>query len=143
MSLKSHMERSAGVKFVPAANVWENVRTTRLFQEAVMFLQRLFGAAGAKPNKVPALPQHNVQPVPAIRDNQFVPNQQQSLHIMTCMHENRYGKSLSQERVESVSTDRDLFILLNEQFKKRRGGLASKVSIRAIQGILFIKVSCL
>ena len=87
-----------------------------------------------------SLPQHNSRPLPAIQVSSTPPTQQQSLHIMACMQKTRYRKNLCQERLDAVSTDRELFAFLNTQFKKRRGALASKLSLRAIQGIFFIKV---
>jgi hypothetical protein len=137
------MEHSAGARFVPSMDTWETVRSMPLVQDTLTFLQRLVGTSGTKPTKEPTLPQHNVQPTAAVRDSPIASNTQQSLHVMACMHQNRYGKTLSQERIDAVSTDRELFILLNGQYKKQRGGLISMLSMRAVQGILFIKVSCI
>jgi hypothetical protein len=142
-NFKTRMERSAGVKFVPVADTWETVRSMPIIQDTLTFLQRRVGTSGTRPAKEPTLPQHNAKPMAAVRDTQVASSTQQSLRVMACMHQNRYGKTLSQERIDSVSTDRELFNLLNEQYRKQRGGLKSTLSMRAIKGILFIKVSCI
>ena len=134
------MEQSAGVKFVPALSFKESFHPQRVIRSTIACLQNLIRNARARLSQAPALPQHNPQPTLATQGIRNFVTQQQTLHVMSCMHKNRYGKNLCQDRIDAVNTDKKLFTFLNSQFMKQRGNFMSILSLRAVQGIIFVKV---
>lgn len=140
-TLKNKMEQSTGVKFVSELNFKEKFHPRRVIRSTVVCLQNLIGNTRARLSQAPALPQYNPQPASATQGIQNPVAQQQTLHVMSCMHKNRYGKNLCQDRIDAVNTDKKLFIFLNSQFMKQRGNFISILSLRAVQGIIFVKVT--
>lgn len=61
------------------------------------------------------------------------------LHLSACMHKGRFRKSLHQDRIDTVSTDRKLFCFLRQRFTRHRGRFSTLLSLKTVTGIFFIK----
>ncbi|KAF9729921.1 hypothetical protein PMIN01_11854 [Paraphaeosphaeria minitans] len=71
-----------------------------------------------------SLPHHNNSPLVATTSpSPCGSSQQQMLHLLSCMHANRFRKSLSQDRIESVTCDRKLFTFMRDKYSQRRAHL--------------------
>ncbi|KAF2643421.1 hypothetical protein P280DRAFT_394746 [Massarina eburnea CBS 473.64] len=91
-----------------------------------------------KPTKQCTLPQHNPTtttccPAPPTG------SRSKMIHLLSCMHAGRFRKSLAQDRIESINTDRNLFCFLRQQFRLHRGRFSTLLSLKTVQGIYFIK----
>ena len=64
-------------------------------------------------------------------------------YLMACMHKGRHGMTLQQIRIDNITTDRQLFHFLRQQYSTHRGRLKRALSFRDLQGISFVKVSLL
>lgn len=60
---------------------------------------------------------------------------------MSCVQWGKYGRRLHQDMLEGIQSDRQLFLFLRERIKQHRGRMRSLLSMRAVKGILFVKVS--
>ncbi|KAF1951761.1 hypothetical protein CC80DRAFT_423899 [Byssothecium circinans] len=92
-----------------------------------------------KPAKQYTLPQHNSANVTCCPAPSPNPPPNKMLHLFSCMHAGRFRKSLTQDRIDSIDTDRNLFCFLREQFRLHRGRFVTLLSLKAVQGIYFIK----
>jgi hypothetical protein len=138
--LQRRIEHATRVISPSTLNSQGNSNQQLLFQGIWAWVQDAFRKCMRRPNRMSTLPQHSDQPTLATQGSQTPSLQQKPLHMMSCLQKGRYGKNLYQDRIETVNTDRKLFFFLKEQFTKRRGRLGSTLSLRAVQGIFFIKV---
>jgi hypothetical protein len=67
--------------------------------------------------------------------------QSNSLHMLALMRHNRYRRMLYQDPVETINTDKNLFLFMGTQIAQRRGALRNLFSCTRIEGIRFLKVS--
>lgn len=58
---------------------------------------------------------------------------------MTCLHRDHSRKTLKQDLLENVSTDRELFLFMRQQYFRHRGRYHNILSLKSIQGIHFVK----
>lgn len=66
---------------------------------------------------------------------------QQTLHFMACMQGGRYRRVIHQDPIDDIATDRELFLYMRHQLKRRRGHIRRAFSLKCIQGLYFVKVS--
>lgn len=89
------------------------------------------------------LPRHN-SPSMSLTPGFIAPSasqQQNTLHLMTCVHRTRGDTSLLQNDICAISNDRALFNFLRSKISQRRNRLLLALSCRSIIGIFFSKVS--
>lgn len=91
---------------------------------------------------------HNLQSKPtpsALSDtanNATAPNAA-TLHLLACAHKTQRQKFLLQDPLNSISTDRELFVLMRQQLKRSRTytrSILATLSMRGIRGMYFVKV---
>ncbi|PSN67649.1 hypothetical protein BS50DRAFT_664977, partial [Corynespora cassiicola Philippines] len=87
------------------------------------------------------LPQHNPPITAASQSPQASATPQSTLHLTLCAHKGKHGKSLIQDQIERADTDRKLFMFLKGQFIRYRGKIGSVISLRAVQGIYFFRLT--
>lgn len=88
----------------------------------------------------PCLPQHNTScPSTTSTSSQTTISQPPILHLLACMHHNRFRKVLYQDRIETIDTDRALLCFMRQQYQRHRGHLLRFISLKSVQGIFFIK----
>lgn len=139
LELQSRMEHATGINFLSASTPQSNLNQQQPFQRIWAWVLGAFRKCRRRPNQAPTLPHHNAQPT-SIQGTETPAMQQKSLHMMSCVHNGRYGRNIYQARIDTADTDRKLFVFLKEQFTKHRSMLRSALSLRAVQGIFFIKV---
>ncbi|KAF2621164.1 hypothetical protein BU25DRAFT_463894 [Macroventuria anomochaeta] len=61
------------------------------------------------------------------------------LHLMACIHNKSSSKILLQDRIEKIDTDYDLIQFLRLQYRRSRGRLRTKFSLKSVRGIHFVK----
>jgi hypothetical protein len=61
------------------------------------------------------------------------------LHLLACMHHNRFRKVLQQDRIEAIKTDRALLCFMRQQYARHRGRLLNFLSLKSVQDIFFVK----
>jgi hypothetical protein len=85
------------------------------------------------------LPQHssNTTPIHSVHDANL--QQPKILHLMACMHSGNYGKSLHQDPIDTIDTDRKLFLFLRQQFSRCRGRFCTILSLKRVKSIYFVK----
>lgn len=66
-------------------------------------------------------------------------SQPSMLHLLACMHRNRFRKVLQQDRIEAIKTDRVLLCFMRQQYARHRGRLLNFLSLKSVQGIFFVK----
>lgn len=55
------------------------------------------------------------------------------------MHRDRVRKMLQQDRIEDMTTDRTLVLLLRKQYMRHRGRILHMASLKGIRGVLFVR----
>ncbi|EAQ85497.1 hypothetical protein CHGG_09511 [Chaetomium globosum CBS 148.51] len=60
------------------------------------------------------------------------------LHLLCCIHSGETGTILHQERITNASTDRELFVLLNDIYRKRKS-IMSWLSLRHLSKLLLTR----
>ena len=95
-------------------------------------------------NSTGCLPQHN-NPTQASSTTSMTvsntPASEPTLHLLACAHQTRRRKYLLQDRVDAVSTVRELFCFMKQQLKRNRNYIRKALSMRSVQGMFFVKVS--
>lgn len=66
-------------------------------------------------------------------------SQQRILRLLACMRASRFRKSLSQDPIERVTSDRDLFVFLRERFALHRGRVKRFFTLNGVTHIFFVK----
>jgi len=66
---------------------------------------------------------------------------EETLHLMACIHRNWHSMSLLQKQVENIQNDRDLLYLLKDLVLLRRRRIARVLSCKSIQAVHFTMVS--
>lgn len=137
------MQRSIGTKVTVTHTTSTSSSGITTFQQ----LQRHFSNTlskltfGSRKRVTPSLPQPNGNstvsstPIP----NSNAPPQH-ILHLLACMRASRFRKSLSQDRVEDISSDHQLFLFLRERFKSHRGRIRRFFSLNGVRDIFFVKL---
>jgi hypothetical protein len=138
------MELSSGAKFLQDGINTGNAGQQHIYQRPFSWVRKgIQKATGSflQPSQCPTLPKSN--PCPATTNQTPMRNglQQQLLYMMTCMHRGRRGKTVYQDRIESIATDRQLFEFWNAQYVRYRGKIKTAFSLHGVQGIFFVKVS--
>ena len=142
--LVERMQRSIGSKVtVTHTNSTGSNSGSTTFQQ----LQRQFCNTlskltfGSRKRATPPLPQPNggsaVSSTP-IPNNNTTP--QQILRLLACMRAGRFRKSLSQDRVEDITSDHQLFLFLRERFRSHRGRIRRFLSLNGVKEIFFVKL---
>lgn len=86
------------------------------------------------------LPQHSTtSPLLICSTSSNNPPQKRLLHLLACIHRNRFRKVLQQDRVEDVLTDRALLRFLKKQYLRHRGKLLYVVCLKSVKGIFFVR----
>lgn len=144
--LIDRMQRSMGVKVVATSyNQGTNsqryaFRMPSWTKGIAQLLSTSFGQARQQPS--PCLPQHSSSNGTAVCAPTCAnPQQQQSLHLMACMQRGRYRRTVRQDRVDNITTDRALFCFMRSQLAKHRGRMRKFFSLKCVQGLYFVKVS--
>jgi hypothetical protein len=67
---------------------------------------------------------------------------QQTLHLMTCMQRGRYRRTVHQDRIDDIPSDKALFCFLRRQLVQHCGRVRKLLTLKDVRGIYFVKVSC-
>jgi hypothetical protein len=105
--------------------------------------QKLSATFGQSDNTTQELPQHSRNSPPTTSScapGGSNPAQPQSLHLMGCMQHDQDHHKLYQDRIEHITTDRELFSFMKSQLAQRRGYIHKIFTCTCIQGIRFVKV---
>ena len=143
--LVERMERSIGVKVTVTHNGSAGTNGgTSPFQHLQSRFQNTllkFTSAFERQAEEGQLPQRNgTLGVSAPSLTSTSATQQRMLHLLACMRIGRFRKSLSQDRVETVISDRELFLFLRENFTRHRGRLRRFFTLNGVQNIFFVKL---
>lgn len=107
-----------------------------------LWLQRVFTRLATTFKRLPklsTLPQHNLNTT-ATHSPQGIPLQPPKLlHLLACMRSAQLGKSLHQDCIDTIDTDRKLFCFLRQLFRNYRGRFCTLLSLKKVQGIYFVK----
>lgn len=136
------MERSSGVAFEPQLRMCNSSQQKYTYQRPFRWVQ------DGVEKFVESVRRSRASPLPSSNSSLSTTNQHtgpnglrtQILHMMACMHKGRHGKNLYQDRVENLTTDRQLFKFLKDQYVYHKGKLRTVLTLYGIQGIFFVKV---
>jgi hypothetical protein len=147
--LTEKMSRSTGAKVTVTSYSKRSTNQNWTFK-APVWARRIAGvssfAQARTSNSTGCLPQHNfpnhctpsTSSTPAT--NAAAPLKP-SLHLLACTHRTQRQKCLSQDPIDSVSTDRALFCFIKRQLHRNRSRIRSILAMRSVQGMFFVKVS--
>ncbi|KAA8626372.1 hypothetical protein PtrSN002B_002616 [Pyrenophora tritici-repentis] len=108
----------------------------RMFQSKLL---AVFPGYGVRSN---ALPYHNAGnpgPIASGTDPGNQQQQQNTLHLMSCVHRSRDHTILLQDDISPINNDSALFSFLKARIPRRRNRLLQILSCRTIEGIYFSK----
>jgi hypothetical protein len=128
----SYSQGISGQKYTSAARSW--VRSVG---------QKLSATFGQSDNTTQELPQHSRSSRPTTSSRASSgsdPAQSQSLHLMECMQHDQDHQILYQDRVDHITTDRELFSFMKSQLARRHGYIRKLFTCTCIQGIRLVKV---
>ncbi|KAF1971837.1 hypothetical protein BU23DRAFT_645778 [Bimuria novae-zelandiae CBS 107.79] len=92
-----------------------------------------------KPARQSTLPQHSVNAATTVsRQAEQTPR---LLHLIMRIHSSNLGKMLQQNCIDTINTDRKLFLFLRQLYSKSRGSFRRFLSLRAVKGIHFTKLN--
>jgi hypothetical protein len=140
--LVAQMERSSGIKVLAsphrqyAGNQQYSIpRPDRWLRNGIIKLASVF-TKSSKPS--PCLPQHSATCTLGSTATQH-PVQQQILHLMACMHRDPLRKFVQQDRIEDLTTDRELLCFMRQKHVRQRRAFFRLLSLKCIKGIYFVK----
>lgn len=138
------MTRSTGVKVVATqysqgtSNQTYTIRPSSWIRATV---QKLSATFGASKESCPSLPHHITPSATSTSvSSSSTACPQQTLHFMACMQGGRYRRIIHQDPIDDIVTDKELFLYMRQQLKRRRGHLRRAFSLKCIQGLYFVKV---
>lgn len=138
-TLKENMERSTGARVTTTAYRSSKANQNYSFR-LPSWLKRIANILSARPSQSPGLsgglPRHNTGSMAANSSSAT----QSVLHLLACIHRNQRRKCLVQDRLDAVTTDRELFHFMRNQIKRSRSAFRSLITMRDIQGMFFVKV---
>jgi hypothetical protein len=141
LDLVERMERSTGSKVTVTHDPGSPSPTKTLYRQITLQFQDSFlkFISRFKKQSAGSLPHHNGPDVTITSLPPGNSSQQRMLHLLACMHANRFRKSLAQDRVESVTCDRKLFTFMRD--KHSHGGCRTRLipSLNEVRGIFFVK----
>ena len=70
------------------------------------------------------------------------PVSERAKYLMTCIHRTQHHVILTQNSLQDVATDRQLFWFLQAQIRLYRGNVRNLLSMKRVQKIFFVKGSC-
>ncbi|KAH7079112.1 hypothetical protein BKA63DRAFT_258683 [Paraphoma chrysanthemicola] len=141
--LIAHMERSSGVK-VSASSYRQHSgnqqyvapQPGRWLRNGIAKLTSVFGTSKTSP----CLPRHtNTCSSSVSTASSTTISPPSMLHLLACMHHNRFRKVLQQDRIEAIKTDRALLCFMRRQHARYRCRLLRFLSLKGVQGIYFVK----
>ena len=143
--LVARMQRSIGSKVtVTPVSPTNSKGGTTSFQQLQLQLRNMIlklASGFKKQTSQGSLPQHNGTPTVSTAP---IPNsstpQQRMLHLLACMRAGRFRTSLSQDRVEDIKSDHELFIFMRKNFASHRGRIRRFLSINGVKRIFFVKL---
>lgn len=113
-----------------------------IYPQPRLWLQRVSARLATTFKRLPrqsTLPQHNLNTT-VTHSPQGIPIQPPKLlYLLACMRSARLGKSLHQDCIDTIDTDRKLFCFLRQLFKNYRGRFCTLFSLKKVKGIYFIK----
>jgi hypothetical protein len=141
--LVDHMKRSSGVKVTaspyrqyPGNQQYIVPRPDRWLRNGIAKATSAF----ANSKLSPSLPQHIAPCAPAVgaMSSQNLP-QQHVLYLMACMHRDSVRKYVRQDRIENVTTDRELLCFMRQRHVHRHRSILRLLSLKRVKGIYFVK----
>jgi hypothetical protein len=138
------MERSSGVKMTASPyrqyvgnQQYTMPRPDRWLRNGVAKATSAF-VNSSKPS--PCLPQHNAPYTPAVdaTSTQNLP-QQQILHLMACIHRDTVRKFVKQDRIENITTDRELLCFMRQKHVRQHSCILRLFTLKRVKGIYFVK----
>jgi hypothetical protein len=85
------------------------------------------------------LPQHSAPCTPAVDTTSTqTSTQQQVLHLMACMHRDPVRRFVQQDRIETLTTDRDILHFMRQNHVRHRT-ISRMLSLKRVKGIYFVK----
>jgi hypothetical protein len=143
--LISRMERSTGAKVLATPHDPNTSNQKYTYQHPGLWIRNILTritVALKGPCKQSALPQHNstASSTAAFSLPTALPSQLKVLHLLACMHNGRFRKSLIQDRIEEIATDRQLFCFMQQQFTQNRSRAIKLLSLKTVTGIFFVKL---
>lgn len=141
------MQRTMGVKVIVTSYGNGTSNQTYRFKFPAWMRgtsQKVSAALGHSTKSSPCLPQHTLPNTQATNAPANVPPPpQETLHLMACMQRGRYRRTVVQEPIQDIVTDRALFSLMRSQLARHRGHVRKFFSLKCVQGLYFVKVSAL
>jgi hypothetical protein len=137
------MERSGGVKVTaspyqtPAGNQQYTMpRPDRWLRNGIAKASSAF----TKSSKPLPLPQHSASCTRAVCTTCNQPLlHRQVLHLMACMHRDSVRKYVKQDRIENVTTDRELLCFMRQKHICQPRSILRLLSLKRVKGIYFVK----
>jgi hypothetical protein len=142
--LANRMERSSGLKVTASpyrqytgSQQYIMARPARWLKNGVAKVASVFTNSSKTP---PGLPQHSASCVPAVGTTsaQNTPHQH-VLHLMACMHRDSIRKYVQQDRIEHITTDRELLYFMRKSRVRRHRSILRLFSLKRVEGIYFVK----
>jgi hypothetical protein len=137
------MQRSIGVKIVATSysqntpNQQYRISPSSWVQAA---MQKVSGTFGRSKQSPPLLPKHQS---PAVALNTIptrsTPGPQKSLYFIACMDGGRFHRTVHQDIIGNIVTDRELFLFMRQIVTKRRSRFRRALSLKRIEGLHFVK----
>jgi hypothetical protein len=141
------MQRSMGVRVIATSYNDGTSNPTYRFRSPTWMrstTQKLWAALGRSTKSSPCLPQHRTSNTQAANiPTNVPPAPQETLHLMACMQRGRYSRTVLQEPIQDIVTDRALFKFMRSQLARHRGHIRKFFSLKCVQGLYFVKVSIL
>lgn len=139
------MERSLGVKVTATTYNTHGTNQRYSFKAPAWVrgpLQKISNGWGSPTKQSRCLPRHNNN-VTAAGNIPLgnLPPSQDTLHLMACMQRGRYRRTVQQDRIDAITTDRALFCFMRTQIMRHRGWLRKFLSMKCVQGLYFVKVT--
>ncbi|KAF1847273.1 uncharacterized protein K460DRAFT_278788 [Cucurbitaria berberidis CBS 394.84] len=141
--LKEHMQLSTGAKFSEASGNQHGSGQRYIFrypgwaQKTINVLSSNFTRSNTPSS---CLPQHNgSNTASASRSGSGHSSQQGTLHLAVCMQRSQDCRIVHQDRIETITTDRELFRYMKTQLARRRSHIRTLLSLRCVQGLFFVK----
>ena len=106
-------------------------------------LSTSFTALRRAPTDNMCLPQHQISTTAKTTTGpqSMEPISQRERYLLTCMHRTQHHVNVTQDSLQHVTTDRQLFCFLKKQLGLHRGRFRGLISLKRVQKIFFVKVN--
>jgi hypothetical protein len=141
--LVDRMERTSGVKVTASSyrqyaggQQYPMPRPDRWLKNGIAKTASAF----TKPSRPSPLPQHSAPCVPIVGSSVTQNGSSlKVLHLMACIHRDSKRKYVKQDRIENVTTDRELLCFMRQKYVDQHRSTLRLLEIKQIKGIYFVK----